>query len=267
MIDELWERRAGLSPADEKATLVVTEALDRLDRGVDRVAGIDPVTDAVVVDERSRRAILLAFRLYALTETHAGPFHFRDRLPLKQRFDGVRLVPGAIARFGAYLAPGSVLMPSFVNVGAYVGAGTMVDTWATVGSCAQIGARVHLSGGVGIGGVLEPEGAVPVVVEDDAFVGSRSIVVEGARVRTGANLGAGTLLTGTTRVVDATTGEDLPRGEAPPWSVCVTAYRQQQFPGGVFGTPCLLVLRRLAPGETPDNLRISELFREHGYAL
>ncbi|MFI5930815.1 2,3,4,5-tetrahydropyridine-2,6-dicarboxylate N-succinyltransferase [Actinoplanes sp. NPDC051494] len=266
MIDELWERRAELSPADDKAVHVVTEALDRLDRGTDRVATVGPDGGDVIVDERARRAILLAFRLYGLTDSQAGPFRYRDRLPLKHRFDGVRMVPGAIARFGSHLAPGAVLMPSFVNIGAYVGSGTMVDTWATVGSCASVGQRVHLSGGVGLGGVLEPAGAVPVVVEDDAFVGSRSIVVEGARVRTGAKLGAGTLLTGTTRVVDAQTGEDLPRGEAPAWSVCVTAYRRQSFPGGDFSTPCLLVLRRLAPGETPDNLQINDLFREHGYA-
>lgn len=264
VIDELWDHPGALP--ETAAIEHVNAALDLLDRGVARVAAVDPGTGQVVVDERCRRAILLAFSLFELRESQAGPFHHRDRLPLKQHFDGVRVVPGAVARFGSHLAPGVVLMPSFVNVGAYVGAGTMVDTWATVGSCAQVGARVHVSGGVGIGGVLEPAGAVPVVVEDDAFLGSRSIVVEGARVRTGAKLGAGTLLTGSTRVVDAATGAELPRGEAPPWSVCVTAYRTRQFAGGDFGTPCLLVIQRLAEGETPDKLRLSALFREHGYA-
>jgi 2,3,4,5-tetrahydropyridine-2,6-dicarboxylate N-succinyltransferase len=178
----------------------------------------------------------------------------------------VRVVPGAIARWGAYLAPGTVLMPSYVNIGGYVDEGTLVDTWATVGSCAQIGKRVHLSGGVGIGGVLEPPNAVPVVVEDDAFIGSRCMVVEGARVRSGAKLGAGAILTASTRVFDAESGEELSRGEAPPWSVCVGSTRVKTFPGGDFGLPCLLVLRRLAEGERHDKLALNDVLREHGVA-
>src|SRR5699024_7573954 len=169
-----------------------------------------------------------------------------------------------IARWGAFLAPGVVLMPSFTNIGAYVGSGTMVDTWATVGSCAQVGENVHLSGGVGVGGVLEPPQASPVIVEDEAFLGSRSMVVEGARVRTGAKLGAGTILTSSTRVFDAETGEELPRGEAPAWSVCVTAYRNKSFPGGEFGMPVLLVLKRLEEGQERDTLALNDLLREHG---
>lgn len=266
VIDEMWDQRARISPDDEKAQLQIIEALDLLDQGVARVASIDPETDRVVVTERARRAILLAFSFLRLQESAAGPFRYHDRLPLKQRFERVRAVPGAIARFGSYLGPGSVLMPSFVNVGAYVGPGTLVDTWATVGSCAQVGSNVHLSGGVGIGGVLEPVGALPVIVEDEAFVGSRAVIVEGARVRTGAKLGAGALLTGSTRVFDAGTGEELASGEAPEWSVCVTSTRTHHFPGGDFGTPCLLVLRRLAEGETLDKTRLSSIFREHGAA-
>jgi 2,3,4,5-tetrahydropyridine-2-carboxylate N-succinyltransferase len=155
-------------------------------------------------------------------------------------------------------------MPSFVNIGARVEAGTLVDTWATVGSCAQIGRNVHLSGGAGIGGVLEPPAAVPVVVEDDAFIGSRSMVVDGARVRRGAKLGAGTILTATTHVIDVSTGEELPRGEVPPWSVCVGGSRVRSFPGGDFGMPCVLVLRRLAEGEAHDRLALNEILRDHG---
>jgi 2,3,4,5-tetrahydropyridine-2-carboxylate N-succinyltransferase len=156
-------------------------------------------------------------------------------------------------------------MPSFVNIGGYVGADTLVDTWATVGSCAQIGARVHLSGGVGIGGVLEPPNAVPVVVEDDAFVGSRSMVVEGARVRRGAKLGAGCILTASTRVYEAETGQELPRGEAPEQAVCVSSTRVKSFPGGDFGMPCLLVLQYLA-GTEHDKLQLNDVLRRHGVA-
>ena len=183
VIDDLWERRAELSPADSAARAKVVAAVDELDAGKARVAFVDPRTDNVIVDERAKRAILLAFRLLPMVQSQVGDFRHHDRVPLKTRLDGVRVVPGAIARWGAYIAPGTVLMPSFVNVGAYVDKGTMVDTWATVGSCAQIGKNVHLSGGVGIGGVLEPPNAVSVVVEDESMIGSRWMVVGGARVR------------------------------------------------------------------------------------
>jgi len=263
-LDELWVRRAEISSSDSAARAVVTEAVDALDAGEARVAWPDPATGEIAVDQRAKQAIMLAFRLLPMARSQAGDFHYHDRVPLKTRLDGVRVVPGAIARWGCYLGPGVVLMPSFVNIGAYVDAGTMVDTWATVGSCAQIGRNVHLSGGVGIGGVLEPPNAVPVVVEDDAFIGSRSMVVDGARVRTGAKLGAGTILTATTHVIDVSTGQELSRGEAPPWSVCVSGTRVRSFPGGDFGMPCVLVLRRLAEGAEHDRLALNEILRDHG---
>jgi len=263
-LDELWERRAEASTDDGEARAIVTAAVDALDAGEARVAWPDPATGEVVVDQRAKQAIMLAFRLLPMERSRAGDFQYHDRVPLKSRLDGVRVVPGAIARWGCYLAPGVVLMPSFVNIGAHVDGGTMVDTWATVGSCAQIGRNVHLSGGAGIGGVLEPPSAVPVVVEDDAFIGSRSMVVEGARVRTGAKLGAGTILTATTHVIDVSTGAELPRGEAPAWSVCVSGTRVRNFPGGDFGMPCVLVLRRLAEGAEHDRLALNEILRDHG---
>jgi len=265
-IDALWERRAELNPNDADAHSLVTAAVDELDAGKARVAFVDPATDSVVVDERAKRAILLSFKVLAMRESAAGDFRYHDRMPLKSRFDGVRVVPGAVVRWGSFVAPGAVLMPSFVNIGGYVDEGSMVDTWATVGSCAQVGKRVHLSGGVGLGGVLEPPSAVPVVVEDDAFIGSRSMVVEGARVRRGAKLGAGAILTASTRVFDAETGDELPRGEAPAWSVCVGSTRLKSFPGGDFGMPCLLVLRRLGEGETHDKLALNDVLRDHGIA-
>lgn len=263
-IDELWERRAELTPDSTDAREVIVGAVDQIDTGKARVALVDSATDEVVVDQRAKRAILLSFRVLGMEESTVGDFRHHDRIPLKTRLDGVRVVPGAIARWGAYLAPGVVLMPSFTNIGAHVGSGTMVDTWATVGSCAQVGENVHLSGGVGVGGVLEPPQASPVVIEDDAFLGSRSMVVEGARVRRGAKLGAGTILTASTRVFDAETGDELKRGEAPAWSVCVTANRVKSFPGGDFGMPCLLVLKRLEEGQEHDKLALNDLLREHG---
>jgi 2,3,4,5-tetrahydropyridine-2-carboxylate N-succinyltransferase len=263
-IDELWEHRAELSPEDTEAAKVITTAVDLVDSGEVRVARVDADSDQVVVDERAKRAILLAFRVLPMVRSQVGDFLYHDRVPLTSHLDGVRTVAGAIVRWGAYVAPGAVLMPSFVNIGAYVDSGTMVDTWATVGSCAQIGKNVHLSGGVGIGGVLEPPNAVPVVVEDEAMVGSRSMVVEGARVRTGAMLGAGTILTPTTHVIDVQTGEELPRGEAPAWSVCVSGIRDRQYPGGIFGMQCVLVLKRLVAGERHDKSKLNEVLRDHG---
>jgi 2,3,4,5-tetrahydropyridine-2,6-dicarboxylate N-succinyltransferase len=263
-IDELWQRRADLSPADTSARDRVVGAVDKIDTGQARVAWVDPVTDEVVVDERAKRAILLAFRLLPMVQSQVGDFRYHDRVPLTTKLDGVRAVAGSIVRWGAYVAPGAVLMPSFVNIGAYVDSGTMVDTWATVGSAAQVGKDVHLSGGAGIGGVLEPPNAVPVVVEDHAMVGSRCMVVGGARVRTGAVLGAGTILTKTTRVFDVETGEELPRGEAPAWSVCVGGTRTRQFPGGEFGMPCVLVLKRLAEGSVHDKAALNDILRDHG---
>jgi 2,3,4,5-tetrahydropyridine-2,6-dicarboxylate N-succinyltransferase len=263
-VDELWERRAELTPADGSARTLVTEAVDLIDSGAARVAWIDPQSDQVLVDERAKRAILLAFRLLPMVASQVGDFRYHDRVPLTAHLDGVRSVAGAIVRWGAYVAPGAVLMPSFVNIGAYVDSGTMVDTWATVGSGAQIGKNVHLSGGVGIGGVLEPPNAVPVVIEDEVTIGSRSMVVEGARVRTGAMIGAGTILTPTTHVIDVETGEELARGEAPAWSVCVGGTRTREFPGGSYGMPCVLVLKRLAEGERHDKSKLNDVLRDHG---
>ncbi|MEU8143603.1 2,3,4,5-tetrahydropyridine-2,6-dicarboxylate N-succinyltransferase [Nonomuraea sp. NPDC048901] len=261
-VDELWARREELSPRDLDARKVVVSAIDLLDRGQARAARL---TDGeVVVDERAKRAILLSFQVLGLARSQVGDFQHHDRHPLKTTLDGVRVVPGAIARWGSYLAPGVVLMPSFTNIGAYVGEGTMVDTWATVGSCAQIGKNVHLSGGVGIGGVLEPPNAVPVIVEDDALIGSRAMLVEGARVGRGAVIGAGTILSASIPVIDVQTGEELARGRVPDWCVAVGGTRQKEFPGGTFGLPCVLVIKRLEPGQRHDKAALNEALREHG---
>jgi 2,3,4,5-tetrahydropyridine-2-carboxylate N-succinyltransferase len=264
VIDNLWEQRAGLSPQDSAARAEVVAAVDEIDAGTARVARVDAATGEVVVDERAKRAILLAFRLLPMAQSQVGDFRHHDRVPLKTRLDGVRVVPGAIARWGAFIAPGTVLMPSFVNIGAYVDSGTMVDTWATVGSGAQIGKNVHLSGGVGIGGVLEPPEAVPVIVEDEAMIGSRCMVVGGARVREGAILGAGSILTKSTHVIDVETGDELTPGEVPAWSVCVGGTRPRKFAGGEYGMPCLLMLRRLPQGSRHSKSELNAILRDHG---
>jgi len=249
---------------EAEAHELVQSVIGRLDRGEIRVAEIHD--GEVVVNEWAKLAILMWFRVNDMTTIEAGPFEYVDKLPLKHDFAaaGVRVVPGASARFGAYLAPGVVMMPSYVNIGAYVDHGTMVDTWATVASCAQIGANVHLSGGVGIGGVLEPPQAKPVVVEDDCFIGSRCMIVNGARVRAGAKVGAGVILTDTTPVIDAETGSEVGRGVIPERAIVVQGTRLKEFGGGTFGLPCALILRYLAPGEEHDKLKLNAILREHG---
>jgi 2,3,4,5-tetrahydropyridine-2-carboxylate N-succinyltransferase len=263
-VDELWERRADLSPDDAEARGVIVGAVDMLDTGKARVAFVGHSSGDVIVDERAKRAILLSFRVLGMVRSQVGDFHHHDRIPLKTSLEGVRVVPGAIARWGAYLASGVVLMPSFINIGAYVDSGTMVDTWATVGSCAQIGSNVHLSGGVGIGGVLEPPNAVPVVIEDEALIGSRSMIVEGARVGKGAVVGAGTILTSSMPVIDVQTGEEIARGHIPAWCVAVGGTRAKEFPGGTFGMPAVLVLKRLEAGRRHDKAELNDVLRQHG---
>ena len=266
-IGELWAGRAGLSAGDAEARRVVHEAIDLLDTGEVRVAEIGSDGD-VVVHEWLKQAILLLFKLSEMSTIELGPFEFADKIPLKTRYQdrGVRVVPGASARWGSYQAPGVVMMPSYVNIGAYVGANTMVDTWATVGSCAQIGRNVHLSGGVGIGGVLEPPQAIPVIVGDECLIGSRCIVADGARVGDGTVLGAGCILTGSIPVIDAATGEELGRGVVPPWCVAVAGTRPRTFTGGEFGLPCVLVVKRLNPGERHDKSVLNDVLRDHGAA-
>jgi len=265
-IHELFARIGEVTPRDAEQVALIEEAIGLLDSGEARVAEVDPASDEVVVHEWLKEAILLYFRVREMETTDLGPFEFHDRIPLKHGYEklGVRVVPGASARYGSYLAPGVVLMPSYTNIGARVGEKTMVDTWATVGSCAQIGANVHLSGGVGIGGVLEPPNATPVVIEDDALVGSRCMITQGARVGRGAVIGEGTILNPSIPVIDGESGEELSRGVVPPWSVAVGAYRRRELPGGEYFLPCVLVLRRLAEGERHDKAQLNEVLRAHG---
>ncbi|MDP9403399.1 MAG: 2,3,4,5-tetrahydropyridine-2,6-dicarboxylate N-succinyltransferase [Actinomycetota bacterium] len=265
-IEGLWARRDELSPVDADATQPVHEAIELLDTGQARVAELDAGTGEVVVHLWLKQAILLLFRLSAMKKLEVGPFEFADRIPLKHDYAaaGVRVVPGGSARWGSFLERGVTLMPSYVNIGARVGANSMVDTWATVGSCAQVGANVHLSGGVGIGGVLEPPQAAPVMIGDDAFIGSRCMIVEGARVGRGAKVGAGVILSSSIPVIDVGTGEEVGRGTIPDRAVAIAGTRRKRFGGGEFGLPCVLVLKTLAEGEEHDKLKLEALLREHG---
>jgi 2,3,4,5-tetrahydropyridine-2,6-dicarboxylate N-succinyltransferase len=240
----------------------VEEVIERLDHGALRVA--EKVSGSWVIHEWVRSAILLYFRVAGMRVMEVGPFEFYDCIPLKRGLEaqGVRVVPPGTVRRGAFLERGVVVMPGYVNIGARVGAGSMVDTWATVGSCAQIGRGVHLSGGVGVGGVLEPVGARPVIVEDNAFIGSRSILVEGVLVEEEAVVAAGTVVTSTTAVIDVTGSEEVVyRGRIPARSVVIPGTRSKTFPAGTFGVPCALIIGRR--GESTDKkTSLNKVLRE-----
>ncbi|MEQ8840367.1 MAG: 2,3,4,5-tetrahydropyridine-2,6-dicarboxylate N-succinyltransferase [Acidimicrobiales bacterium] len=266
-IEALWESRDSLDVDDPEVIAAVHEAIDQLDTGVARVAEVGDDGE-VIVHQWCKYAVLLLFKISKMDTIDNGPFEYADKIPLKRDYmsRGVRVVPGAQARWGSYQAPGVVMMPSYINIGAYVDENTMVDTWATVGSCAQIGKNVHLSGGVGIGGVLEPAQAAPVIIEDECMIGSRCIVAEGARVGEGTVLGAGAVLTGSIPVIDVETGEEISRGVVPPWSVAVAGTRPRSFPGGEFGLPAVLVIKRLTEGQRHDKSALNDILRDHGAA-
>ena len=242
LIEQAWEQRELLERRE--VCEAVLETVEELDRGRLRVAEPDG-EGRWRVNEWVKKAILLYFPLQGMQTLEAGPMEYRDKIPLKHGLEarGVRVVPPAVARYGSFLAPGSVMMPSYVNIGAYVDSGTMVDTWATVGSCAQVGKEVHLSGGVGLGGVLEPVQANPVIIEDHCFIGSRCIVVEGVHVEREAVLGAGTVLTASTKIVDVTGREPVVyMGRVPARSVVIPGTLPKQFPAGKYGVPCALII-------------------------
>jgi len=256
---------AGKRAIDEPAVRGAVEGtLAALDAGDLRVA--EPQGDAWVTHGWIQQAIALYFRMRISVTMEVGPFEYHDKIPLKKNLAalGVRVVPPGVARYGSFLERGVILMPGYVNIGARVGEGTMVDTWATVGSCAQIGRRVHLSGGVGIGGVLEPPQAQPVIVEDDCFVGSRVIVVEGVRVREGAVLGAGVVLTASTPIIDVTgTAAVTTRGDIPARAVVIPGSMPRRFPAGEFGTPCALIIGQ-RKASTDLKTSLNQVLREFG---
>lgn len=259
-IEAAWEDRSLLQQSDYEQA--VREVLEQLDKGHLRTA--EPQGTGWQVNEWVKKAVLLYFPIQQMEKLETGMFEFHDKIPLKKGFDklGVRVVPHALARYGAYVSKGVVMMPSYVNIGAYVDEGTMVDTWATVGSCAQIGKNVHLSGGVGIGGVLEPLQAKPVIVEDGAFIGSRCILVEGVHVKKEAVLGANVTLTGSTKIIDVT-GEEPQyyQGEVPERSVVIPGSYPKEFPAGTYNVPCALIIGK-RKSSTDQKTSLNETLRE-----
>ena len=257
---------AGQIPLDEAET-AVEQALAGLDAGILRVA--EKVAGEWVVHQWLKQAILLYFRLRRMATIEVGPFEFHDKIPLKRDLAAqrVRLVPPGTVRYGAHCEPGVIVMPGYVNIGARVGAGSMVDTWATVGSCAQIGRNVHLSGGVGIGGVLEPPGARPVIIEDGAFIGSRSIIVEGVIVEEGAVLGANTVIAANTPIIDVTGHEPVEhRGRVPAGSVVVPGTRPKEFPAGTVHLSCAFIIGRRNE-RTNEKTALNDYLRDLGVQL
>lgn len=241
IIENAWENRELLQDAETQNAIF--EVVNLLDKGELRVA--EPGTNGWKTHEWVKKAVILYFPICKMEVLECGPLEFHDKIPLKRNYKelGIRVVPHAVARKGAYISKGVILMPSYVNIGAYVDEGTMVDTWATVGSCAQIGKNVHLSGGVGIGGVLEPVQASPVIIEDDCFIGSRCIVVEGVRVEKEAVLGANVVLTMSTKIIDVTGSSPVEhKGYIPARSVVIPGSYTKEFPAGNFQVPCALII-------------------------
>jgi len=248
----------------DDARTAVRETLELLDRGELRIAEKNGASGEWEVNTWAKQAVLMFFRQAEMETIEVGPFEYYDKVPMKTGFEeaGVRVVPPATARFSAHLERGVILMPSYVNVGAYVGSGTMVDTWATVGSCAQIGRHVHLSGGVGIGGVLEPPGARPVIIEDGCFIGSRAIVVEGVLIEEGAVLGANTVITSSTPIIDVTGDEPVEhRGRVPARSVVIPGTRVKEFPAGSYQLSCALIIGQRKES-TDEKTSLNDALRE-----
>ena len=265
VIEQAWEQRELLQKPEVQK--VVREVVEMLDKGKLRVA--EPVASGWQVNEWVKKAVIMYFPIQHMETIEVGPFEFHDKIALKKNYKalGVRVVPHALARYGSYISAGVILMPSYVNIGAYVDEGTMVDTWATVGSCAQVGKNVHLSGGVGIGGVLEPVQAAPVIVEDNAFIGSRCIIVEGVRIGAEAVLGANVVLTGSSRIIDVTGATPVEhKGYVPPRSVVIPGTVAKQFPAGEFQVPCALIIGTRKES-TDKKTSLNNALRENGVSV
>ncbi len=264
-IEAAWADRSKLQ--EESTQKAIREVVEKLDSGELRCA--EPTETGWKVNEWVKKGVILYFPIQKMETIEVGPFEFHDKIALKSKYaeKGVRVVPHAIARYGSYVSKGVIMMPSYVNIGAYVDEGTMVDTWATVGSCAQIGKNVHLSGGVGIGGVLEPVQASPVIIEDDVFVGSRCIVVEGVHVEKEVVLGANVVLTASTRIIDVTGDEPLEiRGRVPSRSVVIPGTTTKKFPAGEFQVPCALIIGKRKPS-TDLKTSLNDALREYNVAV
>lgn len=265
LIESAWEDRSLLEKAE--TVKAIEECIEAIDKGHLRCA--EKVDGKWQVHEWVKKAVILYFPTRKMETIEAGPLEFHDKIPLKRDYEklGIRVVPHAVARYGAYVSPGVVMMPSYVNIGAYVDAGTMVDTWATVGSCAQIGKNVHLSGGVGIGGVLEPVQAAPVIIEDNCFIGSRCIVVEGIRIEEEAVLGANVVLTASTKIIDVSGPEPKEiKGYIPARSVVIPGSMPKEFPAGTYNVPCALIIGKRKES-TNKKTSLNDALREYNVAV
>lgn len=265
IIEQAWSDRTLLQT--ESTQIAIREVIALLDAGKLRVA--EPIGDIWKVNEWVKKAVVMYFPIQKMETLEAGVFEYHDKIPLKRDFalKGIRVVPNAVARYGAYISSGVILMPSYVNIGAYVDEGTMVDTWATVGSCAQVGKNVHISGGVGIGGVLEPLQASPVIIEDNAFLGSRCIVVEGIRVEKEAVLGANVVLTASTKIIDVTGSEPKEyKGYIPARSVVIPGSYTKEFPAGSYQVPCALIIGQ-RKASTDLKTSLNDALREYNVAV
>lgn len=265
IIEQAWEDRSRLQ--DQAVQSAIRSVVDSLDKGALRVA--EPVSGGWQVNEWIKKAVILYFPIQQMETQEVGIFEFHDKIPLKRNYKslGVRVVPHAIARHGSFVSKGVIMMPSYVNIGAYVDEGTMVDTWATVGSCAQIGKNVHLSGGVGIGGVLEPVQAAPVIVEDNAFIGSRCIIVEGVRVGKEAVLGANVVLTASSKIIDVTGSQPVEhKGYVPERSVVIPGSYVKKFPAGDFNVPCALIIGKRKES-TDKKTSLNDALRENSVSV
>jgi len=265
IIDRAWDNREILKEKDTK--IAIKTIIEEIDMGTLRAA--EPTKNGWQVNEWVKKAVILYFPIQNMQLIEIGPFQFHDKMKLKSGYDklGVRVVPHAIARYGSYINRDVVMMPSYVNIGAYVDSGTMIDTWATVGSCAQVGKNVHISGGVGLGGVLEPIQAAPVIVEDNAFIGSRCILVEGVRIGKEAVLGANVNLTGSTKIIDVTGNEPVEfKGYVPERSVVIPGSYEKNFPAGIYNVQCALIIGKRKES-TDKKTSLNEALRENNVAI
>lgn len=265
LIEKAWDDRSLLNEKDVQEAIVST--IEKLDKGDLRVA--EPIDGNWKVNQWIKKAVILYFPIRKMETIELFPFEFHDKIPLKSNYKelGVRVVPHAVARYGAYISKGVIMMPSYINIGAYVDEGTMVDTWATVGSCAQVGKNVHLSGGVGIGGVLEPVQAAPVIIEDNCFIGSRCIIVEGAYIEKEAVLGANVVITGSTKIIDVSAEKVIEfKGRIPSRSVVIPGSYAKKFPAGEYQVPCALIIGKRKPS-TDLKISLNNALREYNVAF
>ncbi len=265
-IEKAWNQK-NLWTTDANIKNVVLQVIDHLETGSIRVSNY--LNGEWIINEWIKKAIIMYFSVQKMNTIELGPLEFYDKIPIKNQFKkkGVRVVPHAIARYGSYISPGVILMPSYVNIGAYIGNNTMIDTWATVGSCAQVGSRVHVSGGVGIGGVLEPLQGRPVIIENDAFIGSRCILVEGVLIKEGAVLGANVVLTSSTKIFDVTNEKPIEsKGEIPKYSVVIPGSYPKKFPSGIYHVPCAMIIGKRKES-TDKKISLNDALRSHNLVI